>query len=78
MRVTIAEVARRARVSKTTVSRVLNNKADVDAATAVRVREVIAATGYIPSAGAVGLARGVPDHLDEVARTLLRRIESGA
>ena len=59
MRVTIAEVARRARVSKTTVSRVLNNKADVDAATAVRVREVIAATGYIPSAGAVGLARGV-------------------
>jgi len=59
MRVTIAEIARRARVSKTTVSRVLNNKADVDAATAIRVREVIAATGYIPSAGAVGLARGV-------------------
>lgn len=59
MRVTIAEVARQARVSKTTVSRVLNNKADVDASTAIRVREVIAATGYIPSAGAVGLARGV-------------------
>lgn len=58
MRVTIAEVARRARVSKTTVSRVLNNKGDVDAATAIRVREVIAATGYTPSAGAVGLARG--------------------
>ncbi len=58
MRVTIAEVARRARVSKTTVSRVLNNKGDVDAETAIRVREVIAATGYTPSAGAVGLARG--------------------
>ncbi|HEV7652301.1 MAG TPA: LacI family DNA-binding transcriptional regulator [Actinophytocola sp.] len=58
MRVTIAEVARRARVSKTTVSRVLNNKGDVDASTAIRVREVIAATGYTPSAGAVGLARG--------------------
>lgn len=58
MRVTIAEVAKRARVSKTTVSRVLNNKGDVDAATAIRVREVIAATGYTPSAGAVGLARG--------------------
>jgi LacI family transcriptional regulator len=58
MRVTIAEVARRARVSKTTVSRVLNNKGDVDATTAIRVREVIAATGYTPSAGAVGLARG--------------------
>jgi LacI family transcriptional regulator len=58
MRVTIAEVARRARVSKATVSRVLNDKADVDPSTAIRVREVIAATGYIPSAGAVGLARG--------------------
>jgi LacI family transcriptional regulator len=58
VRVTIAEVARRARVSKTTVSRVLNNKGDVDASTAIRVREVIAATGYTPSAGAVGLARG--------------------
>src|SRR3954468_3781201 len=58
MRVTIAEVARRARGSKATVSRVLNNKGDVDATTAIRVREVIAATGYTPSAGAVGLARG--------------------
>jgi LacI family transcriptional regulator len=58
MRVTIAEVARRARVSKATVSRVLNNRGEVDAATAIRVREVIAATGYTPSARAVGLARG--------------------
>ena len=58
MRVTIAEVARRARVSKTTVSRVLNNKGDVDAATAIRVREVIAATGLHAERGAVGLARG--------------------
>jgi len=58
MRVTIAEVARRARVSKATVSRVLNNKGDVDAKTAIRVREVIAATGYTPSARAVGLAKG--------------------
>jgi LacI family transcriptional regulator len=58
VRVTIAEVARRARVSKATVSRVLNNKGDVDAATAIRVREVIAATGYTPSARAVGLAKG--------------------
>ncbi|OLR89449.1 LacI family DNA-binding transcriptional regulator [Actinokineospora bangkokensis] len=58
MRVTIADVARRARVSKATVSRVLNNRGEVDAATAIRVREVIAATGYTPSAGAVGLATG--------------------
>ncbi|TXS57066.1 LacI family DNA-binding transcriptional regulator [Streptomyces sp. t39] len=58
MRVTIADVAREARVSKTTVSRVLNDRADVDSATAARVREVIGALGYVPSSGAVGLARG--------------------
>ncbi|WP_433262259.1 LacI family DNA-binding transcriptional regulator [Actinosynnema sp. CS-041913] len=58
MRVTIAEVAQRAQVSKATVSRVLNGKPDVDAATAVRVRQVIADVGYVPSARAVGLARG--------------------
>ncbi|MFE2014291.1 LacI family DNA-binding transcriptional regulator [Streptomyces sp. NPDC059491] len=59
MRVTIVDVARRAGVSKTTVSRVLNSGAEVDAATAARVREVIDALGYVRSSGAVGLARGV-------------------
>jgi LacI family transcriptional regulator len=58
MRVTIAEVALRARVSKATVSRVLNAKPDVDASTAQRVRRVIEEIGYVPSARAVGLARG--------------------
>ncbi|MFD3653174.1 LacI family DNA-binding transcriptional regulator [Streptomyces sp. NPDC058620] len=58
MRVTIADVARAAGVSKTTVSRVVNAKADVDGCTADRVREVIARLGYVPSSGAVGLARG--------------------
>ncbi|MEU8673204.1 LacI family DNA-binding transcriptional regulator [Streptomyces sp. NPDC048560] len=58
MRVTIADVARAAGVSKTTVSRVVNGKADVDGSTAGRVREVIAGLGYVPSSGAVGLARG--------------------
>ncbi|MET9438453.1 LacI family DNA-binding transcriptional regulator [Streptomyces sp. NPDC006551] len=58
MRVTIADVAREAGVSKTTVSRVLNTGAEVDAATAARVREVIGVLGYVPSSGAVGLARG--------------------
>ncbi|WP_328396067.1 LacI family transcriptional regulator [Streptomyces sp. NBC_00390] len=58
MRVTIADVAREAGVSKTTVSRVLNTRADVDSHTAARVREVIASLGYVPSSGAVGLARG--------------------
>ncbi|MBT2442933.1 LacI family DNA-binding transcriptional regulator [Streptomyces sp. ISL-36] len=58
MRVTIADVAREAGVSKTTVSRVLNTGAEVDSATAARVREVIGVLGYVPSSGAVGLARG--------------------
>ncbi|RKE23422.1 LacI family DNA-binding transcriptional regulator [Streptomyces sp. TLI_171] len=58
MPVTISDVARQAGVSKTTVSRVLNAGADVDAATAARVREVIAALGYVPRLGAVQLARG--------------------
>ncbi|BEP13714.1 LacI family DNA-binding transcriptional regulator [Acidothermaceae bacterium B102] len=58
MRVTIADVAARAGVSKTTVSRVLNVKGDLDERTAQRVRTVIAELGYVPSSGAVGLARG--------------------
>ncbi|QIQ02498.1 LacI family DNA-binding transcriptional regulator [Streptomyces liangshanensis] len=58
MRVTIADVARQAGVSKTTVSRVINTKGEVDGGTAARVRAVIARLGYVPSSGAVGLARG--------------------
>ncbi len=58
MPITIADVAARAGVSKTTVSRVLNGKGELDADTAARVRQVIAELGYVPSARAVGLARG--------------------
>ncbi|WP_103528834.1 LacI family DNA-binding transcriptional regulator [Streptomyces sp. SM12] len=58
MRVTIADVARTAAVSKTTVSRVLNGKGEVDSTTAERVRGVIAELGYVPSSRAVSLARG--------------------
>ncbi|GGQ54858.1 LacI family DNA-binding transcriptional regulator [Couchioplanes azureus] len=58
MPITIADVAARAQVSKTTVSRVLNGKGELDASTAARVRAVIEELGYVPSARAVGLARG--------------------
>ena len=58
MPITIADVAARAGVSKTTVSRVLNGKGELDVATATRVRQVIDELGYVPSARAVGLARG--------------------
>jgi LacI family transcriptional regulator len=58
VRITIAEIAKQAGVAKSTVSRVLNGKPDVDEATAERVRRIVEQTGYVPSAGAVGLARG--------------------
>jgi LacI family transcriptional regulator len=56
--ITIADVAARAKVSKTTVSRVLNGKGELDESTAARVRKVIDELGYVPSSRAVGLARG--------------------
>ncbi|GAA2499486.1 LacI family DNA-binding transcriptional regulator [Winogradskya humida] len=58
MPITIADVAARAKVSKTTVSRVLNGKGELDESTAARVRAVIDELGYVPSSRAVGLARG--------------------
>jgi len=58
VRVTIGDVAAHAGVSKTTVSRVLNSKGEVDARTAQRVQDVINKLGYVPSARAVGLALG--------------------
>lgn len=50
--VTIIDVARAANVSVSTVSRVINNKDDVSAATYARVNEVIAELGYAQSLAA--------------------------
>lgn len=58
MGITIADVAARAGVSKTTVSRVLNDKGEIHENTVLKVRKAISELGYVPSAGAVGLARG--------------------
>lgn len=58
MGVTMADVARLAGVSKTTVSRVLNDRPDVDEETKVRVRKIVVDAGYRPSARAVSLATG--------------------
>jgi LacI family transcriptional regulator len=55
---TISDVAREAKVSKTTVSRVLNDRPDVDAETAARVRALIADVGFVRRARAVQLAHG--------------------
>jgi LacI family transcriptional regulator len=55
-RATIQDIARLAGVSKATVSRVLNQKPDVDPATRERVLRIVAEQGFIPSATATGLA----------------------
>ena len=57
-RSTIQDIARLAGVSKTTVSRVLNNKPDVDPATRERILRIIDEQNFIPSMAASGLASG--------------------
>ena len=52
---TIRDVAHRAGVSISTVSRVLNNSAAVDEAKRARVEEAAAALGYSPNPNALGL-----------------------
>lgn len=55
---TIEDIARLAEVSRTTVSRVLNHRPDVDAATRDKVLRIIEQQGYVPSITATGLAGG--------------------
>lgn len=55
---TIDDIARLAGVSKTTVSRILNHKPDVDPATRKRVLQIVEEQGYVPSITASGLAGG--------------------
>ncbi|CAM3312332.1 LacI family DNA-binding transcriptional regulator [Kibdelosporangium persicum] len=54
----IGEIARRAGVSRSTVSYALSGKRPVAAATARRINEVIAELGYRPNASARALAEG--------------------
>ncbi len=57
-KVTIVDIARLAGVSRTTVSRVLNERPDVDSATRERVLSIIEKQGFVPSIAAAGLAGG--------------------
>ncbi|HZC06893.1 MAG TPA: LacI family DNA-binding transcriptional regulator [Ktedonobacterales bacterium] len=57
-KVTIRDIALMAGVSKTTVSRVINGKPDVDQETRERVLKLIAQHGFVPSMAATGLAGG--------------------
>jgi LacI family transcriptional regulator len=84
-RVTIADVATRARVSKTTVSHVLSGKRPVAPATRLRVNAAIAELGYRPD----GLARSlrtrrshmvalvIPDITNPFYPVLARGLEDG-
>jgi len=55
---TIDDIARLAGVSKTTVSRVLNHKPDVDPVTRDRILHIIEEQNFVPSSTASGLAGG--------------------
>lgn len=57
--VSIKEVAALAGVSKATVSRVINNNGYVSEETRKRVERVVLETGFIPSANAVSLSKGI-------------------
>jgi LacI family transcriptional regulator len=55
-KMTIQDIARLAGVSKATVSRVLNNKPDVDPETRERVLRIMDEENFVPSPAATGLA----------------------
>ena len=57
-RITIRDVARLAGVSTATVSRVLNEKPDVDATTRARIQRIVDEQRFVPSLAGTGLARG--------------------
>jgi LacI family transcriptional regulator len=57
-KLTISDIARLAGVSKATVSRVINQKTNVDPVTRERVLRVINEKGFVPSITASGLAGG--------------------
>jgi LacI family transcriptional regulator len=85
MSVTIADIAREAQVSKATVSRVLNDRADgVGPETRLRVKEVMRRLDFAPSGAARDLATGksrciglvIPDIIDPFAPLMIRGIEA--
>jgi LacI family transcriptional regulator len=63
MTVTIGEIAKIAGVSKTTVSRVLNNKPDVDPVTREKILGLIAEYDFQPNAFAVAISQQKSRHI---------------
>jgi LacI family transcriptional regulator len=70
MKPTIRDIARLTGVSKSTVSRVLNNSANVDPVTRERVQRVIAEQGFVPDRTAMQLARGDKQFIGMLLPTL--------
>lgn len=70
--VTIADVARRAGVGRGTVSRVLNNRPNVDPETRARVQAVIDELDFVPSAAARRLSLGKTQTVGVVVPFLTR------
>jgi len=58
MKLTISDIARKAGVSKTTVSRVLNHRPDVDEETRKKILKIIEEFNYSPSYSAISLSTG--------------------
>ena len=84
MKITIADIAERAGVSKATVSRVLNERPEgVGAETRARIRQILSETGFQPSGVARGLATGrsrsvgliIPDITNPFHPLLVRGVE---
>ncbi len=69
-RPTINDIAKRASLSKASVSRALNGKQDVDPGTRKRVLKLAAQMGYVPSASARALSNGRSNHLGLLVPTL--------
>ena len=84
MKITLADIAEKAGVSKATVSRVLNNRPEgVGQATRARIQQIVEATGFQPSGVARGLATGksrtvgliIPDIANPYFPMLVRGVE---
>src|SRR6266851_832277 len=69
-RPTINDIAKRASLSKASVSRALNGKQDVDPETRKRVLKLAAQMGYVPSASARALSNGRSNCLGLLVPTL--------
>lgn len=86
MKITIRDIAQKANVSTTTVSRVLNNKPDVGKETVQKIKRLIEELGYQPSSIARGLVLKktytigliIPDVCNPYFPELLRNVEDEA